>query len=149
MCLFFLFACLHGYFWNLLTYVWPWNFAPRRFLRQKKNRVIEKNRNFFSKFFRNLLKNVWRKEFRLQNFSFTLFFFRNFFRTKYELLLHKKSSFLLSIISQTYEARNHKINHLHEHERMLGKQISDYDKKKSTLQKLKKLNFWTLKKKSG
>ena len=104
-------------------------FCTEKISTTKKNRVIEKNRNFFSKFFRNLLKNVWRKEFRLQNFSFTLFFFRNFFRTKYELLLHKKSFFLLSIISQTYEARNHKINHLHEHERMLGKQISDYDKK--------------------
>ena len=69
------------------------------------------------------------KNFGYRIFLLRYFFFRNFFRTKYELLLHKKSFFLLSIISQTYEARNHKINHLHEHERMLGKQISDYDKK--------------------
>ena len=96
----------------------------------KKNRVIEKNRNFFSKFFRNFLKNVWRKEFRLQNFSFTLFFFPQFFSYKIWITIAQKIFFfLLSIISQTYEARNHKINHLHEHERMLGKQISDYDKK--------------------
>ena len=83
-----------------------------------------------------------------KNFGYRIFllryFFRNFFSDN-ELLLHKKSSFLLSIISQTYEARNHKINHLHEHERMLGKQISDYDEK-IYVAKIERIELLNLKK---
>ena len=86
------------------------------------------------------------KNFGYRIFLLRYFFFRNFFRTKYELLLHKKSFFLLSIISQTYEARNHKINHLHEHERMLGKQISDYDKKSTYVAKIEKIELLDFKK---
>ena len=69
-----------------------------------------------------------------KNFGYRIFLLRYFFSAIFfvqnmNYYCTKNLFFLLSIISQTYEARNHKINHLHEHERMLGKQISDYDKK--------------------
>ena len=116
------------------------------FYDKKKSRNRKKPQLFFEIFSKSF-KKCLTKRISATEFFFYVIFFPQFFSYKIWITIAQKIFFfLLSIISQTYEARNHKINHLHEHERMLGKQISDYDKKSTYVAKIEKIELLDFKK---